>query len=128
MEIVFNWDLILNAFTMRFVEELKLAAPKFDGELAKSITGKVIGKKVEITATSYALALEFGSKSHMPPVEPLKKWTRERWGKEDPWRLAMHIKYHGTKPNPFIQKTIKEKAANCLADALRIKGAIEVWR
>lgn len=51
----------------------------------------------------HAPIVEYGSRPHMPPVEPLILWCRRKLGlsekeaKRAGWAIAMHIREHGTK-------------------------------
>jgi hypothetical protein len=71
------------------------------------------GKKVGVGGIStsiYANYVEFGTKAHMPPVEPLILWAKRKWGLSDEaakqagWGVALAIADHGTyaKGNFFL--------------------------
>lgn len=49
----------------------------------------------------YAAYVEFGTRPHMPPVDAITPWALMHG--IDPWRLAYHIKHHGTKAHPFMR-------------------------
>ena len=72
----------------------------------------------------YGPYVEFGTRPHMPPVEPIQKWVeiksrrfvrtksgKQRWikgkqGKEArsiAWAIAMTIKKKGTKAHPYLR-------------------------
>jgi len=62
----------------------------------------------------YARYVEFGTRPHMPPVEPLIRWAKRKFKVDDEeakkigWSVAMTIKKKGTKPHPFFRKSIAE--------------------
>jgi len=109
---------------------------KFDGNIIQGIVGSNL---------KYAAAVEYGSKPHMPPVEPLIGWvrrkglagtystrTRRRLGnKEDQgqqdralaWAIAMKIKRVGTKAHPFLEPAYKK---NELAIRRRFEHTVEI--
>lgn len=61
----------------------------------------------EVTPTPpYAAALEYGSKPHMPNVDPdgaLAQWCELKG--LNLWGVAMSIKKKGTAPHPFVEPT-----------------------
>jgi len=71
--------------------------------------------------------LVHNSRPHMPPVDALEKWAKDKLGDPDlKWALAYHIKKYGTKPSWFIRDTIEQELPGMLARALQVPGAIKV--
>jgi hypothetical protein len=88
--------------------------------------------RVEITNTApHADIVEFGSRPHMPPVEPLVIWVKRVLGVKGAaaqriaWAIAMHIKEHGTKPQhimlgarPELEKYAQEEVQRAIEQIL----------
>jgi hypothetical protein len=83
--------------------------PKTHGTLRQSIIGNVtslaggIGVQGVVgSPLSYVQAVELGTRPHMPPVEPLIDWVRQKFGLNGKeaisaaWRVARGIARHGT--------------------------------
>lgn len=72
------------------------------GNLKNSIKANrqgVAAWTVDVTA-DYGAAVEYGSAPHMPPVAALQGWA-DKHG-IDPWALAIAIKRHGTRKQPYL--------------------------
>lgn len=89
--------------------EVQQRTPTTHGTLRASIIGNVtelaggIGVQGVVgSALAYAEAVELGTRPHMPPVEPLIDWVRQKFGlsgkeaKSAAWRVARGIARHGT--------------------------------
>lgn len=89
-------------------DEAQARTPTTHGTLRSSIIGNVrpvSGFGVEGVVGSslgYAVAVELGTRPHMPPVEPLIDWVSQKFGlrgkeaKAAAWRVAKGIARHGT--------------------------------
>jgi len=66
------------------------------------------GPTAEVTFKSpYAKPVEFGSRPHMPPVEPLEAWAKRHGMKPGAgWAIAKKIAEKGTRPDPFLQRAL----------------------
>ena len=79
------------------------------GQLVNSIwwevamlSNGIIGGWVLVGA-KYGGYIEFGTKPHMPPVEPLKQWAKRKLHDEGlGYAVALKIKREGTKPKPYL--------------------------
>lgn len=88
--------------------EVQERTPTTHGTLRGSIIGNVtvldgLGVQGVVgTALNYAEAVELGTRPHMPPVEPLIDWVRQKFGlsgkeaKSAAWRVARSIARRGT--------------------------------
>lgn len=78
------------------------------GDLLRSL--KLRGTTV-IADAPHAFAVEYGSRPHMPPVEPIVAWCKLK-GFDDPegaaWAIAKKIAREGTKPHHFLAKSMPE--------------------
>jgi len=84
------------------------------GTLLKS--GMIIRFPMEkhvIYTASYAGAIEWGSRPHRPPVEPLIDWSERKLGvhgkdaRRAGWAIALKIAREGTEPRPFIRPALQ---------------------
>lgn len=122
-----NWDVVFERLQFSLVEELKRRCPVHDADLRKSINAITSNEKLMIGALYYAPFVDEGTRPHMPPVDALEKWARDKLGDADlKWALAYHIKKYGTKPSWFIRDTIEQEFTGMLVEALRQPGAIEI--
>lgn len=56
----------------------------------------------------YALAVEFGSEPHTPPLEPLERWGQRVLGSKEAGRAVWaKIREEGTQPQPFVRPGIE---------------------
>ena len=60
----------------------------------------------------YAEYVEYGTRPHMPPVDAITPWAIMHG--IDPWRLAYHIKHHGTKAHPFMRPAFIDEVPDYL--------------
>lgn len=105
----------------------KRRAPVDRGPLRNSITHEMDADQlggVAGTNSEYGPPVEFGSRPHMPPVQPLIDWAR-RHGFEDPesagWAIALHIARFGTKEQPFLMPAFHEERPKYLR---RLRNAV----
>lgn len=105
--------------------DAKAAAPVNDGFLRRSIRqrapvlsgardsrGRFIAAKHSlqrdvVTDAPYARAVEFGSRPHFPPVEPLERWAQKHpkpggYEPGDGYAIALAISKRGTRAQPFL--------------------------
>lgn len=60
----------------------------------------------------YAVFVEFGTRSHRPPVKPLVEWAMLKFGipynkaKSIAYRVANKVAQYGTEPRPFLRNAI----------------------
>lgn len=54
----------------------------------------------------YAAPVEYGSKPHWAPIEPLKAWAALKG--MNPYALRWSIAQKGTKPHPYVEPTAEE--------------------
>jgi len=127
MSIKVNWDLALEIIVSRMTEELKRRCPVNNGELRQSISYKIIGERVDIYAVPYWEWVEQGTQPHMPPVDALKDWCKNKWGDENlAWALANHIKIYGTKPAWFVRDMLEQELIGIVSEAMKVPGVITV--
>jgi hypothetical protein len=85
---------------------IRANAPEALGDLKRSV--EVEENEVVVTAP-HAVAVEVGSRPHMPPIAPLIRWA-EVTGARDPkaaaWAVANKIKIEGTRPRWFVRGSI----------------------
>ena len=90
-------------------------APRDLGKLAKSHTwtvdpaepptwGRVDVNAVGPKGAPYPLFVHEGTRPHFPPVDAITPWA-ERHG-IPPFALALAIARHGTRANPWLQRTV----------------------
>lgn len=74
-------------------------------EVSLGILGKI---RVEWGYTApHALPVEFGSRPHWAPIEPLKGWARRVLGDESAaYAVRQKIADRGTEPHPFVRPGI----------------------
>lgn len=105
----------------------KRRAPVDRGPLRNSLTHETdtdgLGGQAG-TNSEYARPVEFGSRPHMPPVQPLIDWAR-RQGFADPesagWAIARKIAQFGTEEQPFLFPAFEEERPRYLK---RLRNAI----
>ena len=84
------------------------------GRLAQSWhTIKKSNTRVEVRSNvHYASYVEFGTRPHRPPIDPLKKWIREKFqlrGKEADrvaWKVWHKIAEQGTPPKRYLRDAV----------------------
>jgi hypothetical protein len=132
------------AATAHLQAEVQDRTPTTHGTLRTSIIGDVrrlpgIGVEGVVgTPLAYAPAVEDGSRPHMPPVEPLAAWARQKLGvtgreaERAAWAIARKIARIGTEGAHMFRDAVQANQAQiiggldeCLAriDA-RLMGAV----
>jgi phage gpG-like protein len=87
--------------------------PENLGELRNSINYSIVDNTVHVGSDSiYAPHMEFGTRPHMPPIEPLIRWAERKFQKKGEeaeriaWGVAFKIKARGieagTPEEPFM--------------------------
>lgn len=75
----------------------------------------------------YAIFVEYGTSPHMPPIEPLIRWVKLKFGVSDEearriaWSIANKIKEEGTEPKPFLRNAIDEVKSDIKFKRFRLK-------
>jgi len=86
------------------------------GKLAQSITVKVEKEKKQATVGTnlvYGPAIEYGTKPHFPPVEPLEEWARLKLHVEGiGFLIAQKISKFGTVGTPYLRPAEDEGKAD----------------
>jgi len=110
----------LNIMGLMIVREAKRRAPVgVSGLMRSRIVHEVVKGRSPLDATlrvyvpvqtergfPYAVAVEYGTKPHMPPVSALALWAKRKG--VNPWAIAYSIKKFGTKPHPFLNPAAEE--------------------
>ena len=78
------------------------------GALRRTVYYTFLGKtRVRIEPEQkYADYVEFGTRPHFPPVEAITPWANMHG--INPYALAHSIAKHGTRPHPFLDRTVSE--------------------
>ena len=75
------------------------------------VNRKFLEKEIGFAAP-HAGIIEFGSRPHMPPVEPFIGWARRglrlsaNLARKAAWGIAVNIKKFGSIPRPFLRPAI----------------------
>lgn len=111
------------AATARLQGEVQERTPTTHGTLRASIIGDVrrlpgLGVEGVVgTSLAYAAAVEDGSKPHMPPVEPLVGWVRQKLGVRGreavsaAWAVARKIARVGTEGHFMFARAFEANQA-----------------
>ena len=127
VKVIFHWPIIFEAMKWELVAYLKEECPVHDAGLRTSIRGKIAEDKLQIWMLNYGLYIEYGSFPHVVPIDALKKWCKDKLGDEKAaWAVQNKIKMYGTRPNNFIERTLKNNFVKCLVNALQVQGAVTV--
>ncbi len=105
----------------RIVNDVKANTPVNTGTLRNSIRQERAGKTTWHIGShlSYAAAVEYGTKPHMPPSNALRYWAKRKLGNEQlGYAIARKIAQRGTKPHRMFRNALN-------AHAPRIKGLIK---
>ena len=94
-------DVIINQ-----IEESKTQMSCHSGDLINSFEFTFEEGTITISGYKYGLFLDSGSKPHMPPVDSLRAWAN--CNGINPWAVAYSIKKNGTKPHPFLDKSVEK--------------------
>jgi len=71
-----------------------------------SITMKPDGAEI-VYAVDYADYVEYGTKPHWAPLEPIKEWSKNKLGDEDAaYAVRAKIAREGTDPQPYARDAI----------------------
>ena len=101
-------DKITEPVAILLQSALKEAAPKNSQKFAKSI--KVVarpGGVIEIFADEIWKHIEFGTNPHV--ISPANKKALAFEGKDGQTVIVKKANHPGTRPNPFIRRTINSK-------------------
>lgn len=94
---------IVNLIALRLENELKKASPVREGRLRNSIKVFYENGFLKIFAAEYIFHVEFGTKPH--DIRPKnKKALKFKAGGKD--IIVKLVRHPGTKPNPFVRKTL----------------------
>lgn len=115
---------LLDEFVQLLRQTLASNGTNSSGHLSNSIKSivKQKGKWIEISISldDYWKYVEYGTKPHFPPIEAIRKWIRVKpilprqiKGKlptenQLAFLIARKISKVGTKPKPFLNKTISD--------------------
>ncbi len=90
------------------------------GRLRTSLAVESDSNKMEVrigTNVKYAPFVEFGTRPHTPPIEPIQEWADRKGA--DAGAVWMSIRKHGTKPHPFLRPAFSEKVGNLIKNIRR---------
>jgi hypothetical protein len=79
------------------------------GDLKESITYDLVPESLSASVgptANYAAPVEYGSKPHWAPIEPLKAWAALKG--MNPYALRWSIAQKGTLPHPYVEPTYEE--------------------
>lgn len=84
----------------------KSLAPMMTGNLKRTIVSAVVplgGTPTGIVAAQagYAPYVEYGTRPHKPPFEPIRRWASANGA--NPWAIWNAIAKRGTRPHPFME-------------------------
>jgi len=100
---------------IRIQNELILAAPVDTGRLRNSIRVEADGNLLTITMVDYAFYVEFGTPPHV--IKPKDKQALKfKAGGENVFAKEVH--HPGTRPNPFIRNTIRNKISKIVQEEI----------
>lgn len=111
----------IRIFGEYLVQEIAEKAPVNEGYLKNNIRlGETSDTMVEIVMPDYALYVEYGSNPHMPPVDAIAEWAKQKGiGEEFAWPIALSIKERGTKAHPFIRPVLKNRLKPLFEEAMK---------
>lgn len=105
----------LPRIAIRFQNELVLASPVDTGRLRNSIRVDARGNVLTITMVDYAFYVEFGTPPHI--IKPKDKQSLKfKVGREEVF--AKVVRHPGTRPNPFIRNTIRNKIPKIIQEEI----------
>jgi len=105
----------LPRIAIRLQNELILAAPVDTGRLRNSIRVEANGNILTITMVDYAFYVEFGTPPHI--IKPKDKQSLKFKAGGDQV-FAKIVKHPGTRPNPFIRNTIRNKIGQIVQEEI----------
>lgn len=108
--------------TQLLEREVKDAMPAVSGLTRASVTSDAFSTPAGVlgvvgSASVAAVAVELGTRPHMPPIEPLIGWVQEKLGvsaqdaRSVAFAVAMKIKRHGTKAQHPFRNTLDRQGA-----------------
>ena len=126
-----NVEDALHKTALAIERKAKRNAPVDTGRLRASITVEDVEhplrRKIRAgnAKVRYAAAVEYGSKAHTPPIEPLKAWSKRVLGDEGAaYAIQETISKRGTSAQPFMGpawESEKSEYVRRVRDALRGK-------
>jgi len=116
---------VLNAMrdsALMVERDAKINAPVDTGRLRASIVPEIVAGADQIwgivgSNVTYAASVEYGSRPHMPPIEPLAAWVRRHHIGEAGYEygiamlIAWKIAAHGTKARPYLEPAFQKNEA-----------------
>lgn len=116
---------LINQFVLTLKDTIASNGSNASGKLSQSIKGKVKqnGKwlEVSISLEDYWKYIEYGTRPHFPPINAIKQWIKVKPILPRPlsngklpttdqlaFLICRKISKVGTKPRPFLQKSITE--------------------
>lgn len=116
---------LINQFVLTLKDTIANNGSNASGKLSQSIKGKVKqnGKwlEVSISLEDYWKYIEYGTRPHFPPINAIKQWIKVKPILPRPlsngklpttdqlaFLIGRKISKVGTKPRPFLQKSISE--------------------
>lgn len=88
------------------------------GRLRSSIKVEDVTRETQInvrvgTDVNYAAAVEFGSKPHFPPLEPIREWCRRHNIPESAaYAIALNISRNGQAAKPYLFPAYEQERPN----------------
>ena len=108
-------ELALPRIALRLQNELILASPVDTGRLRNSIRVTVENNVLTITMVDYGYFIEFGTPPHtITPKD--KQALKFKVGNKEVF--AKVVKHPGTRPNPWIRNTIRNKIAKIISEEI----------
>jgi len=93
----------------RIINDVKANTPVNTGMLRNSIRQEKVGQTMWYVGShvSYAAAVEYGTKPHMPPSNALRYWAKRKLGNEQlAYAVARRIAQRGTKPHRMFRNAL----------------------
>lgn len=101
----------LEQLAIKLSNEIKKEAPVDRGRLRQSFQVYTDRENQIYSVRSnvdYALPVHEGTRPFIPPIEPLKRWSRKKLGSEDlAYAVQSKIAKEGIDPNPFVERAIQ---------------------
>lgn len=115
---------LLDNCTKSVEAKAKDAVPHDSGVLRASITSLIDPSPLPVwgrvgPSKTYGAYVEFGTKPHWPPIEPLKAWARRHH--ISPYVLAAKIAKYGTPAQPYMAPSL-EKSKDDIAKFVQETG------
>lgn len=92
--------------------EAKRMVPVATGTLRRSINSAVapiggVPSGIVSAPVSYASSVEYGTKPHTPPSQPILRYAERKGG--NGWAMWQSIRKKGTKPHPYMVPSFEAK-------------------